>query len=339
MQRAIPLALLLAASPAVADSDRPFNTFDGRLEVDAISGGMDVEETAKPETTPDGAASQPELAPAKEPLAEKQVAILEPITVTEVRDIPPPLPRRHTRPTPRFDLAAGPFLQTRGLDFDYDPYLDESPPSYEDSLQGLAVAAAVYPFPTNQADGKLSGVGFTLKLAQSIGGTIVGADETGYGEYVLQHSTLDAAVHYRHLVDKFAIDGEVAYGTWRHTIVDLPESIAVPDTSYQYLAAGIHADVYPTERASIGATIRYLRISSSGDVMSEDWYGSGDAHGWVLGGNVVIPLPKNLQVRAGVEWRKITLDLEGSGYLAYEWGVWTIEDTALTGSALLGLQF
>jgi hypothetical protein len=339
MLRATPVIILLAASPAAS---APFNTFEAEtLQVDSVSGGPPASETAR---APDpDVLSEPDTdTETTEPAPKKEVAVLEPAATTEVRDtvLTPPPTHRAPRPTPRFELGAGGFLQSRGLAFDYLAYdLDDGPPAYEDSLQGFAVAAAVYPFPIAKVDGKLSGIGFSVKLATSVGASMVAVDETGFGEYTVKHATYDAAVHYRYPHDKFAIDAEVAYGNWHHTIVDLPESIAVPDTSYQYLSAGLHGDVYPTERASIGATVKYLHVSSSGDVMSEDWYGSGSAHGWVLGGDVVIPLPANLHLRAGVEWRKITLDLEGSGYLAYEWEVWTIEDTALTGSALLGTQF
>src|SRR5262245_5252132 len=255
MSRAAFVVIVLAASPALA---APFNTFDGQaLEVDAISGGNVPEETpaapadpaatAAPATTP-----APTTAPAikyqtgssgtREPAATSAatntlVAVLEPPpSGGELRDAAPvtPVPRHLPKPTPRFDVAAGVFLQSRGQSFLYDTFSEEGPPSYEDGLQGFAVAASVYPLPVKQVDGRLSGLGFSAKIAKSLGGTIVASDETGTGEFDVQHTSYDLAVHYKHPIDKFAIEGEVAYGGWNHILVDLPDSIAAPDTDYNY---------------------------------------------------------------------------------------------------------
>lgn len=342
------LVLVLLASPAAS---APFNTFDATdgptdeptLEVDAISGVETPPEETKPSEPAApaikylGSATQRDAA-ATGPESNTSVALLEPTPAPELRDAPVVAPPRLPRPTPRFDIGAGVFLQSRGLSFLYDTSVD-GPPSYEDGLQGFAVGAAVYPWPIQKVDGKLSGVGFSLKLAKAVGATLVASDETGTGEFDVQHASYDAAVRYRYPIDKFAIEGEVAYGGWHHTIVDLPESIAIPDTSYNYLSAGAHAEVYPSERASIGATVRYLHVPSSGDVTSEDWYGAGDANGWLLGGDFTIGLPAGLFVRGGVEWRRVTIEFDGSGYLSYEWGVWSVADTQITGSALVGAQF
>ena len=72
---------------------------------------------------------------------------------------------------------------------------------------------------------------------------------------------------------------------------------------------------------------------SAGDVSSEDWYGGGSGHGWLFDGDLTINLPAKLFVRGGVEWRKVTYDFDGSGELSWYWGVGTMRDTAVTGSA------
>jgi hypothetical protein len=246
---------------------------------------------------------------------------------------------RTPRATPRFLVSAGVFLQSRGMEFDYDADADGGPPSYPDSgLQGFAAAVAVYPLPIEKYDGKPSGVGFAAKIAKSVGATLVAGDDTGTGEYVIDHSAYDFAVRYRYPIDRFAVAGEVSYGNWSHSVIDLPESIAIPDTSYSYLAAGAHVDIYPSERACIGFGARYLHLTSSGDVMGEDWYGAGEGSGFEIDGDVVIPLPRNLFVRGGVEYRKITVDFDGTGELSWYWGVGTMRDASITGSASLGVE-
>ena len=346
MSRAALIVILLAATPAAS---APVNTFDetAPLRVDTSGGATQGDETAADlddAGEPAAKESESALLPVKYAgAASPSVAFLEPpAPLGEAResvDAAPVVITRHVpRRTPRFDIGAGVFLQSRGIAFDYDTTVD-GPPAYEDGLQGFAVAASVYPFPTQAVDGKLSGIGFSLKLHKAIGATLIASDETGTGEYEVQHSTYDAAVHYRYPIEEFTIEGEVSYGGWGHTVVDLPESIAVPDTSYHYLGLGARAEAAPSERASLGAEARYLRISDSGDVTSQDWYGAGDAHGWVLAGDVTVTLPASLFIRAGVEWRKITLELDGSGELSDWWGVGTFYDTSVTGSALVGAQF
>jgi len=196
----------------------------------------------------------------------------------------------------------------------------------------------VYPLPIQKYDGRLSGLGFGFQASKSLGSTLVAEDETGYGEYTVDHSAYNFAVSYLYPIDRFAIAGEVSYGNWSHAIADLPESIALPDTSYSYLSAGAHADAYPNDRAAIGVGVKYLGIVSPGDVSSEDWYGAGSGHGFVIDGDLTISLPAKLFVRGGVEWRKITFDFDGSGELSDYWGVGTMRDTAITGSAQLGVE-
>jgi hypothetical protein len=172
-----------------------------------------------------------------------------------------------------------------------------------------------------------------------MGSVFTAMDDTGYGDYTMNHSQWEAGVHYRYPIDIVAIDGEVSYGNVTHTIVDLPESIAIPDTSYSYMSAGAHLDLAVSERASVGFGAKYLYLLSTGDISSEDWFGAGTAWGMTLDGDFVVPLPSNLYVRGDLEYRRVTMDFEGSGALVPTYGMWGATDSAITGSAVLGINF
>ena len=58
-----------------------------------------------------------------------------------------------------------------------------------------------------------------------------------------------------------------------------------------------------------------------------------------LSDDFTIPLPSNMYVRGDLEYRRITLDFEGSGALVPTYGMWGATDTAITGSANLGINF
>ena len=322
------------APEAVALSETAPDDRADKDDKDASAPALDASEPTESAPALDRIPSSAKLiASLESPRASEEPAqpLIDTGVATQVTRVP--------RATSRFLVSAGVFLQSRGIEFDYDADADGGPPSYPESgLQGFAAAVVVYPLPIDKYDGKPSGVGFAAKVAKSVGATLVASDDTGTGEYEIDHSAYDFAVRYRYPIDRFAVAGEVSYGNWSHSVIDLPESIAIPDTSYNYLAAGAHVDVYPSERASIGFGARYLHITSSGGVSGEDWYGAGEGSGFEIDGDVTIPLPRNLFARGGVEWRKFTLDFEGSGELSWYWGVGTMRDASLTGSLALGVE-
>lgn len=243
------------------------------------------------------------------------------------------------RPTPRFAIAAGGYVSSRGITFDHDPNAKNSIDYPASSIHGLGVAVEIYPAPLQKQDGELSGIGFSLGIQHSVGSVFTAMDDTGYGDYTMNQSAWEAGVHYRYPIDIVAIDGEVDYGNVTHTIVDLPQSIAIPDTSYSYMSAGAHLDLAVSERATVGFGAKYLYLLSTGDISSEDWFGAGTAWGMVLDGNFVIPLPENLYVKGDLEYRRVTIDFEGSGMLVPDYGMWAATDSAITGTAVLGITF
>ena len=243
------------------------------------------------------------------------------------------------KPTPRFAISAGGYLSSRGITFDHDPAAKTSIDYPASSISGLGVSAEVFPAPIQKQDGGLSGVGFSFAIAHSVGSTFTAMDSSGYGDYTMNHSQWEAGVHYRYPLDIITIDGGVSYGNVTHTIVDLPDSIAIPDTSYSFLGAGAHLDLAISDRASVGFGAKYLYLLDTGDITSEDWFGAGTAWGMTLDGDFVIPLPSNLYVKGDLEYRRVTIDFEGSGMLVPTYGMWGATDSAITGSATLGINF
>lgn len=242
-------------------------------------------------------------------------------------------------PTPRFAISAGGYLSSRGMTFDHDPAAKSNIDYPASSIHGLSVAAEVFPAPLQKQDGGLSGIGFSFAIAHSVGSTFTAMDDTGYGDYTMNHSQWEAGLHYRYPIDIISIDGGVSYGNVTHTIVDLPDSIAIPDTSYSYLSAGAHLDLAVSERASIGFGAKYLYLLDTGDITSQDWFGAGTAWGMTLDGDFVIPLPDSLYIKGDLEYRRVTIDFEGSGMLVPTYGMWGATDSAITGSATLGINF
>jgi hypothetical protein len=247
----------------------------------------------------------------------------------------------HTpKPTPKFMIAAGPYVAARGMSFDYDPNAKGSPPEYPgQTIKGFAASAAVYPMPRQKEDGQPSGIGFSFDIAHSVLSTFSGMDDTGYGDYTLEHLAWETGIHYRWPIDFVAIDVDANFGNFSHRIVDLPASIQIPDTSYSYMGAGAHIDLKVTEGSTLGFGARYMYLLSAGDVSDEDWYGAGKAWGAALDGNFVIPITGALYVKGGVEYRRVVLDFEGSGMLTQTWGVWDMVDSSITGTGTLGVKF
>ena len=122
-------------------------------------------------------------------------------------------------------------------------------------------------------------------------------------------------------------------------IVDVPEDLGFADTGYSYVGAGANIELSVTERAKVGANLRYMYLLAAGNVTDEMAYGAGRAYGLALGGDFVIPLPGALYVRGAVDYQRYSIDFEGSGELTQKWGVWSVVDAAITGSASVGVSF
>lgn len=305
---------------------------------DAKPARDDTTAAAKPDDkSTDDAAAKPKPVLVALPSDDSQLAQ----TLGEDTRLVPGKAPHVPQPTPKIEISAGFFVQSRGMGWDFDPNAAGGPPSYPASgLQGFAVEARVYPFPWKKMDGKLSGLGFSFRLQKSIGSNLDVMDDTGYGSYSIDHLAYEAGIHYRFPLDLLAIDTEVFYGGFNHSLPsDFPESIEIPDTAYQYIGGGLHLDLYITDRATVGVGAKYMFVTSQGDMVSEDWYGAGSTNGIALDANFTVPLPHKMFVRGGIEWRRYYTEFEGSGAVTMQYGVWDVTDTSITGSALVGVQF
>ncbi|HUS33243.1 MAG TPA: hypothetical protein VMZ53_32295 [Kofleriaceae bacterium] len=310
---------------------------------------------AEEQPADEAVSDEEEAAPSKTKAEEKQVAVADPIATKDTNDLVTLFgpeskeaeivtegKSKHVPvPTPRFSINAGPYLSSRGLNFTNDPEAKESPPSYPaSSLRGFAAQIEVFPMPTQKVDGRLSGLGFSFDVKRSVGSVLTVMDDTAYGDYDISHVAWQTGIHYRYPIDIVSIDASADFGNVSHSLPgDFPQSVAIPDTSFSYLGGGVHVDLQVTEKASVGAGARYMYLLGAGMVTEQDWYGAGKANGVAFDGNFSIPLPHNLYVKGGIEYRRIKIDFEGSGELSQAWGVWDVTDAAVTGTGTVGVQF
>lgn len=252
-------------------------------------------------------------------------------------------PARVMRPAPRFVLAGGGFVATRGMTFEQNPpdSTVQAPDYPAQTIAGLALEAEVFPRPVQALSSQTSGIGFSFKLARSLDAQLAAFDpetET-YGAYTLEHTAYEGAVRYRHPIDLVTLDGEAAYGRATYQILDLPGGVQIPDTSYSFMSAGGHVELAVTERASVALGGRLIYLLSAGDVNEQDWYGAGSGSALALDARFSIPLSDLLSVRGALEYRRFALDFEQSGRIADELDVSRLVDSSISGAAQLVVQF
>jgi hypothetical protein len=224
------------------------------------------------------------------------------------------------------------------MTFGYDPNTSSPPPTYPASgITGVQVSGAFYPWPLD--DRGMSGPGLTASLSHSVASTLTAMDSTGYGDYAIDDTAWDVGLHYRDRWDVLALDGSVSVGNNSTAIVALPASIEIPNTGYQYVAAGVHVDLDVAPGTSVGFGARYLGILSSGDITSQDWYGAAAASAYALDAGFILPIYGPIYGRGSLTFRREHLDFEGSGAVTMAHGVWAVDDTTVAGSANLGVKF
>jgi len=243
------------------------------------------------------------------------------------------------QPTPRFLIDGGGYMGSRSLIWNAPP--DAGVTQFAGvSTRGFQVNAAVYPFPTKQIDGVLSGVGFTAQLHHSAGSTVEFDDGDTVSEYVLNQNGWELGAHYRLPINSLvALDGGAFYGNQTFDIVDASPNFEVPDTKYSYLGASAHLDLAITDRATVGFGARYFTVLDSGDLASTDWFGPVSASGLGLEGSFQIPLPKNLYVRGQLSYQRISLETSGGGQITDDEGVTSGTDSLIVGNVNLGIAF
>jgi hypothetical protein len=267
---------------------------------------------------------------------------------------PPPLPvvadvsapgivviqPRGQRPSPRLDIAGGPFVGQRGMGFQQDPPdFPATPPSYPNTgLGGVSLHLGAFPHPEEAYGNDLTGFGATFDLQKSIGAQLAANDTVNdtYGNYTLDFVAWDLAAHYRHKAGKLLFDGMASYGRAAWTLEsDFPASVQIPDTTYTYLGAGGKVELAVGDRSSVGFGARYMYILSSGDVSDEDWYGSGTSSGLGLDVDVKIPISDKLYVRGTAEYRRVSMNFVGDGNLATSTSMSSLAVSNITDSWLI----
>ena len=250
-------------------------------------------------------------------------------------------PPRVLKPAPKIMISAGGFLSSRGMTFEQNPPdSKKAPPEYPASgVNGISIAAAVYPLPVNKLDTRPSGLGFSFALEKSLGAQLSAFDPNAntYGDYTMDHTAYEGAIHYRYPIDIVSLDGEVNYGKYGNTFSELP--IEIPDTEYQYVGLGGHVEVNVTDRTRVGFGARYMYLLSAGDVSDEMWYGAGTSSGLALDASVQIPLGDLLYLRGELDYRRVALDFEQSGNVSNDLDISRIVDSTIGGSIHIGVAF
>jgi hypothetical protein len=223
------------------------------------------------------------------------------------------------RRSPVFEISAGGFVGTRGMGFGEYPGANTTPSYPHSGVDGIALQAALFPRPEAHYGDDLTGFGATFEIQRSIGASLDANDMVNdtYGSYGLDYTAWEVGAHYRHKAGRFLLDGMVDYGSAAWTLAgDFPASVAIPNTSYQYVGAGAGVDFAFGDRATIGVGGRYMYMLSTGDVSQMDWYGPGTATGAGLDANVKVALGDTLYLRGFVEYRRVFMNFDGYGSLS-----------------------
>jgi len=250
---------------------------------------------------------------------------------------------RVMKPTSKFFLEGGAFVSSRGMNFTHNPPdSQQAAPDYPaQGLAGIALQGSVYPYPINKLDFDPSGIGFTFGIQKSVGSMFSAYDPDGntYGDYTINNTAYNGAIHYKIPTEMLTFDADASYGNFGYAIEGLPGGVQIPDVNYSYLGIGGTIDLKVTDRTRAGFGAHYMYLLSAGDVSDETWYGSGTASGLDLEAHFQIPINDMLYLRGMLDYRRVSMDFEQSGDVAYNLEIGSIVDSTIGASALLGVQF
>jgi hypothetical protein len=285
----------------------------------------------------------------------KIVAAADPIDAKNTNDLQTYLPAdseeakviaaskapRIMTPTPKYFLEGGGFVSSRGMNFTHNPpdSVQEAPDYPAQGLAGISLQGSIYPYPVNKLDYDPSGIGFSFGIQKSVGSLLSAYDPDAntFGDYVIDNTAYNGAIHYRMPFDMLVVDGDVSYGKFGYAIEGLGTNI--PDVDYTYLGIGGTIDLKVTDRTRAGFGAHYMYLLDAGDVSDETWYGSGSASGLDLEAHFQIPISDMLFVRGTLDYRRVSMDFEQSGDVSNALEIGSITDSTIGGSALLGVQF
>jgi hypothetical protein len=317
------------------DQSRPATRrADARADAGAEPAGGEPE---VPAVAPPHEAKKTEVSAADRDLHE--IEVMFPPGSEERKDVLGVKANHVPEKTPRFMIDGGFYLGSRTLVWDAQP--DSNITNFAGvSTKGFQLNAAVYPFPSKQIDGILSGVGFTGSIHRSVGSTVEFDNGDTVDEFVLNQNGWELGIHYRFpLSDMVALDTGVFYGNQTFEIVDASQDFEVPDTQYSYLGAGLHLDLAITEHASVGFGARYFTVLDSGDLASTDWFGPVSASGLGLEASFLIPLPERLYVKGVLDYQRISMETSGGGLITDQEGVTGGTDSTIRAIVNLGIAF
>ena len=253
-------------------------------------------------------------------------------------------PPKVVKPAPKFLIEGGGFVKSRGMTFAHDPPDSQmGTPDYPaQGLAGIALGAAVYPMPTEKLSNDPSGIGFSFHLQKSVGSlfSAYDPDANTYGDYTIDHTAYEGAIHYRIPTDYLVADADIGYGSFAYTIANDPYGgIQIPDVNYTYITLGGTLDLKATDRTRVGFGGHYMYLLDAGDVSTEESYGAGAASGLDLEAHFQIPISDALFVRGQLDYRRVSMDFEGSGNVSSMLEIGNIVDSTIGGSLELGVQF
>jgi hypothetical protein len=329
------------------DEPRSHNSHDDgrRSSRDFDDGGRDGDDVKRSEKD---RANAPMLkavtVAAADPVDAKNTSDLQtllPADSDEIKVIADSRKARSVVPTPKYFLEGGGWVSSRGMNFTHNPpdSVQQAPDYPAQGLAGIAIQASIYPYPVNKYDFDPSGIGFSFGIQKSVGSLLSAYDPDGntYGDYVIDNTAYNGAIHYRMPWDMLVVDADISYGKFGYAIEGLPTNI--PDVDYTYIGLGGTIDLKVTDRTRAGFGAHYMYLLDAGDVSDESWYGSGSASGIDLEAHFQIPISDMLYVRGMLDYRRVSIDFEQSGDISSELEIGNITDSTIGGQLSIGVQF
>jgi hypothetical protein len=247
---------------------------------------------------------------------------------------------RQGLPPYRFALSAGPYFASRSLTFTSDYAGDDpmSPIDYPSTgLKGATARAQFFPMPSAKYPERLNGIGARLDVARSMGSTFpFEAVDGTIEDYPVTQIAWSAAAAYRLPFRAGTVEASGGYGVFGHHIDTLgDDDLEIPDTDYRYLEIGGRAEA-ALGAGAIGFGGRYLYILDAGDPVTYDWFGPATAWGFILEGDLRIPVTDRFYAHGALVYRRFQLAFieDGDDLSAID-----AADGTLSGDFGLGVNF
>lgn len=220
-----------------------------------------------------------------------------------------------------FDVAAGLSFTARRLSFDTSLTTNQPLGYKSNPVAGVQVGADLFPLAFNRKNRSITrNLGLTfvfdrvIKIESQIqqSGMVykLGTTEQHYGVGAI----------YRHLVGaKLTVTASVRYNRRKfvidHANAAMPDAVDIPDVSYTYVDPGVGLRYVLGPKMAFGADVRYLVVTDTGAMQSDQQYGGTKASGVDLGGRFDYQVGAKLLVRAALGLTRIAATYDGTGPL------------------------